>query len=296
MPTAEQVTTIRGLSAYEYHETPNIESAESYVNSIHLETNRKPDNYFFWIDELGMIDPKTNKYVHDLVSPESHHNPYLGLVEFSIIHQLDAWSKKPDSRLSVWFSPELKKEGEYPANKIVVHEISKSPAGQKIINNTMIIFDCTRDECLEIAKKLFPSELTAVISVEELRSMIINNKNELSIAEIIEAISPYTPTNKNYKPMDIETRRYLGQLIVDRMPSDYVAREMARLGIIGEYSLVCAGGGSYSDLINSNSSAFGFLDGAVKYVRNCGVCGTPINAHISSGYQCRVCNQIYLGC
>lgn len=295
MATREQGITIRGVAAYSYKETPNIHTAESYIDSIHLETNRKPDQYFFWVDRNGMIDPKTGIHVHDIVTPDSHHNPYLGLVEFSIIHQLDAWVNKPESKRSVWISSELKREGEYPGNKIVLHEISKSPAGQKIINNTMIIFDCTRGECLIIAKKLLPDKLTTVQTPEELRSMLID-ANDLSLAKIIDLISPYIPKNENYKPMSAETRKYLGQLIVDNRSSAYVAQEMARLGIIGEYSLVCAGGGGYSNLLNQNSTIIGFTESVGKFVYNCGSCGVPINAIISSGYQCSSCKQIYLGC
>lgn len=294
MATQEQLNTIRGISNYRYKTTPNLETGISYVESIFKETNRLSDIYPFWIDPDGLVDPKTNDYLHNLITPDSHEESnYLGLVEFSVLHQLDAWSIKPNSKLCVWFSPELKREGLYDENKIVLHEIEVTPAGQKKLNNIMIIFECDRGQCLKLAKQLFPNQTININTPEELRCALIDVGTTLSIAEIIDVLSPYIPKNDKVKPLSDENKIYLGGLIAQGASSYFFAQEMMRLGAIGEYSLVCVGGSGYLNMLQANSLVIG---GGEKFVLNCGVCGTPINAFISKGYQCSSCKETYLGC
>lgn len=294
MATREQLITIQGISKYRYKKPPNLETGISYVDSIFKETNRLSDDYFFWINKDGLVDRYTNEYLHDLITPDSHEESYyLGLVEYSVLWQLDSWSLKKDSKLSVWISPELKREGLYDENKIVLHEISESPAGQKKLNNIMIIFECNRDECLKLAKQLFPNQTININNPEELRCALIDVGTTISIAEIMNVLSPYIPKNDKVKPLSDENRIYLGGLIAHGAPSYFFAQEMMRLGAIGEYSLVCAGGGGYLNMLQANSLVIG---GGEKFVLNCGVCGTPINSFISKGYQCSSCKEIYLGC
>lgn len=294
MSTLEQKITIRGISQYRYKSTPILATGISYVDSIHKETNRQPDNYFFWIDNDGLVDPKTGDYLHNLIRPNSHENPYLGLVEYSILHQLDSWSKKENSKISVWFSPELKKEGLYDENKIVLHEIVETPAGQKKLNNIVIIFECNRYECLEIAKQLFPNKTVDITTPEELRCSLINVGSDMTVSEIIKILSPYIPKNEKYQPLKDEDRIYLGSLIAQGVPPSYFAQEMMRLGAIGEYSLVCIGGvnQSYTNMLKDNS----LLLGGEKFVKNCGNCGAVIEARISKGYVCKSCSGVYEGC
>lgn len=294
MATREQQITIEGISKYRYKKTPNLQTGISYVDSIFKETNRLSDEYFFWIDPNGLVDPKTNEYLHDLITPDSHEEShYLGLVEYSALWQLDSWSIKKDSKLSVWISSELKREGLYDENKIVIHEIAETPAGQKKLNNIMIIFECDRNQCLQLAKQLFPEQTIDIKTPEELRSVLLDVGTTLTIVEIINVLSPYIPKNDKVKPLSNENRIYLGGLIAQGAPSYFFAQEMMRLGAIGEYSLVCIGGGGYLNILQANSLVIG---GGEKFVLNCGVCGTPINAFISKGYQCSSCKEIYLGC
>jgi|GEM_PF-5151116 len=291
--------TVRAISAYRYRKTPNLETAISYVVSINKETNRQSDEYFFWIDKDGLTDTDTGDYLHNLISPDSHHNPYLGLTEYSILWQLDAWSlknAKNNGKLSVWFSPELKSQNEYDGNKIVIHEISEAPSGQKKLNNIMIIFDCDRNTCLQIAKQLFPHQTNEINTPEELRAQLIDAGENLTITDIIKVISPYIPKNEKYMPMRREDLVYLGELISQGASPYFFAEEMLRLGGIGEFSLVCAGGGnSYSELLGSKSLTLNFGEAGGKYVKNCGQCGKPINAVIAAGYRCS-CGGVYMGC
>lgn len=295
MTTTEQLNTIQGISKYRYKKTPNLQTGISYVESIFKETNRLPDSYFFWVDKEGLVDPDTNEYLHNLITPDSHEeSSYLGLVEYSALWQLDRWSIKEESQLSVWISPELKKEGLYDENKIVLHETSVTPAGQKKLNNIMIIFECSRDQCLKLAKQLFPKQTEKINTPEELRCALLDIGTDLSIAEIIHVLSPYIPKGDKVKLLSEDHKTYLGGLIARGAPSYFFAQEMMRLGAIGEHSLVCVGGGSgYINTLQSNSIIIG---GSEKFVKNCGVCGTPINAFISSGYRCSQCKEIYLGC
>jgi hypothetical protein len=160
----------------------------------------------------------------------------------------------------------------------------------------MIIFECSRNECLRIAKQLFPTKTKDVNTPEELRCMLIDIGNDLSIADIINTISPYIPKNEKYESMRDEDKRYLGGLISQGVSSHFFAQEMLRLGAIGEHSLLCVGGsGTYTALINSNSLILNFSTEGGKFVRNCGKCGKAINAYISKGYRCS-CGGIYEGC
>lgn len=248
-------TTIKVLSKYKYLKLPNLATAESYVDSIHRETNRLRDDYFFWVNPDGLIDPKTNDYLHNLITPDSHWNPYLGLVEYSILCQLDSWSTKPNSKRSVWFSTELEAENEYPDNKIVFHEITESPTGQKKLENKMMIFECTRERAFQIAKQLFPNQTANINTTEELRCVLLDIGDDVSIADILNVISPYIPIVMDYKPMTNDTRTYVGELISQGVPPDFVAQEMLRLKVLGPHSLGCAP--SYSDILNANSLLLG---------------------------------------
>ena len=208
MATREQLITIQGISKYRYKKPPNLETGISYVDSIFKETNRLSDDYFFWINKDGLVDRYTNEYLHDLITPDSHEESYyLGLVEYSVLWQLDSWSLKKDIKLSVWISPELKREGLYDENKIVLHEISESPAGQKKLNNIMIIFECNRDECLKLAKQLFPNQTININNPEELRCALIDVGTTISIAEIMNVLSPYIPKEKR-------TARYVSVIAI----------------------------------------------------------------------------------
>lgn len=253
-------TTIRIISGYEYRKKPNLETAKSYVDSIHSETNRLEDNYFFWISKNGLIDPKTHDYLENLITPDSHWNPYLGLVEYSILWQLNEWSKKPESKMSVWFSTELKAENEYPDNKIVIHTITESPSGQKKLENKMLIFECPREKAFQIAKQLFPNQTKNLKTAEELRCLLLDVGNDVSITDILNKVSLYIPIIEDYQPMTDDIRTYIGELISQGEPSSFVAQEMLRLKVLGPRSLGCAQ--SYSDILNANSL---FIRGKDQY-------------------------------
>lgn len=283
------------VSDYRYKEPINLDSALDVVDTVHLESNRQKQTYSFWVDKWGVVDQATGRYVHDIVTPESHSNPYLGLVEYSIIWQLDNWSTKETPDTSAWISTGL--ENEYGSNKIVIHEKVTTPAGQTEIKNTMLLFDCSSNEAFELTKNLFPEETENIQTTEELRSKLLVFKQKPDITKIIEAIEPHIPENKNYKPMTEEVRRYTAQLIVDGAPSYYVAQEMQRLGVLGEHDIGCVGGGEgYSGLLNESSLAINLTEGQGKYVKKCGNCGATIESVISSGYMCSQCGGVYKGC
>ena len=258
--TREIDTTLRVLSRYKYNRLPNRATAESYVDSIHRETNRLQDNYFFWVDTDGVVDPKTGDYLHNLITPDSHWNPYLGLVEYSILWQIDSWGIKPNSKMSIWFSTELDSENEYPDNKVVIHTITDSPAGQKKIENKMLIFECSKEKAFQLAKQLFPNQTANINTNEELRCQLLDVGDDVSVADILKVLSPYIPVVQNYKPMTEETRTYVGELISQGAHPSFVAQEMLRLKILGPHSLGCAP--SYSDMLNANSL---FLGGKDQY-------------------------------
>ena len=130
-------------------------------------------------------------------------------------------------------------------------------------------------------------------SPEELRCTLIDIGETVSVVDILEAISVYVPKNKNYVPMTPETRLYLGQLLVNRAPSYYIAQEMAKLGVMGENALTCVGGGgTYSSLIESNSVSFNTPEGVRFLECTCPFCQQKVTATIAGGtITCPRCNQ-----
>lgn len=294
MSVAENILVVAG---YEQKKPINIGSALKHVDSIHKESYRQRDYYDFWVDKGGVVDPDTNSYIHDIIGPDSHTNPYLGLVEFSILWQLDSWSVKDDSNLAVWISPSKIGEPKCADHKIIIHQIDYSPAGQRKVNNISIVFHGPTDVILTIAQKI-SALANSLQTPEEVRSLLLPVNENITVADILELIEPFVPKNKKYVPMTEETRYYLGSLYARGASNSFIAKEWARLGALGEFRLECTGGGSisYSDILNKNSLSFFPAETSIKYVKNCGNCGAIIEAYISSGYTCSHCGGTYLGC
>lgn len=274
---------LQTISGYDFRGIANLQTALSHVDSLHKETNRKPDDFFFWIDKDGLVDPATGEYVHDIIKPESHKNPYIGHIEHNIILQLDQWSKN-DSGVAVWISPDF--PGEYPGHKIEILKIDKSPAGQKMTLNEAILFDCPAQKCLEIVKKIFPDETGLFENPDLLRAKIITKPGDFDLDSLKQKILLYVPRSENYREMTDETRNYLGNLIVSGYDSHLIAYEMQRLNALGEFSISCPSSKSenslpLSELILSNSfitELGGWHDGTCRvchastWVGPCNIC------------------------
>lgn len=250
---------LRTVSDYDFSGVPNLQTAVGFVDSIHKETNRKPDKYFFWIDKDGLVDPATGKYLHDIFTPQSQENPYLGKIEYEIIRQLDKWSISNTHGFAIWISPEY--GAGYRGNKVIIHKIDHSPAGQNLSRNTAILFDCSKESCFQIMREFFP-EISTLSDSEELRSVVITRDEKFDMTDLLARIDPFIPKGKNYREMTEGERNYIGDLIIQRKSSYFIANEMQRLGILGPYLVSCGGltSQSFSSFVLERSEiAIGFF-------------------------------------
>lgn len=274
----------------DFSSVPNIETALAFVDTYHTETNRKPNEFLFWVDKDGLVDPNTNKFLHDIHSPERHFVSYLGIVEYDVIQQLDKLSRQ-DSGYLIWDSPMFRVPGGYPSHKFEVMKITKSPAGQKKVENVVIVFDCSNKIALQIAQELFSDEFKNSSSVEDVRKKAIYRDQNFDIDEVIKKISEYLPKNENYVPMKDEDKFYIATLMIQHRSSEFIAQEMMNRNILGEHSITCPPGvgSSFSDSLTQNSSVidlgwhFGTCRkcGLPTLVGGCNICQPCVNKYFS---------------
>ena len=51
---------VQTVADYDFSRVASFGQALGFVDSLHKETNRKPDDFFYWIDKEGLVDPETN--------------------------------------------------------------------------------------------------------------------------------------------------------------------------------------------------------------------------------------------
>ena len=285
MSLAENTQTV---SKYNWSFLPE-EVIVDYIKTVYKESHRLPDEWTFLIKENGLYDSKWNSYIQDVVNQFPHPNLYLREVENSIIQAMDSWSISDEPGSIVWISPIY--EGMYPCNKIEI--ITKWP-DQKGTNNVAINFDCSAEDCLRVAKSIFP-ELSELTDIEELRRSVIINK-DIDAASIIQQLSPHIKVSDNIKTLTDENYRYIASLAKKGYQQIFIAAEMERLGMIGDKSFSCPGGsggltsvlGESSLNLNTPEDKYGSLEftcphcGATntrpfgRLINNCQYCGGDV--------------------
>lgn len=267
-----------------WHELPK-EAIIGSARTVFKESHRLPDKWSFSIRERGLFDETRNGYVSEIVKQYPHPNRYLRELEDGIIAAMDTWAVSDQKGYLVWISPSFK--GEYPCHKIEI--IHKSEDGCST-DNLVILFDGTKNLCLRLAEQIFP-ELKSIKNTESLRNSIITRES-LDLHKIIEIVGPYVYTD--HSTLDeavLESRlEHIASLALSGVSQSIIAREMNKLELIGKRSFSCPGQGLSNTLLGKSNII------EAKYVKNCGKCGTTIEAHITKGYVCKNCGGIYEGC
>ena len=279
MSLAENTTAVarynwRGLSS---------ETVKAYATTVYKESHRIPDDWSYKIHENGLYDEKRNGYVRDIVSEYPHPNLYLRRVEDTIIDAMDTWAVHDTSRYLVWISPSF--SGEYPTHKIEILERSEDGGST---HNMAILFDGDRSTCLNVSKEIFP-QLGQIEYVEEIRRSIII-LDELDIDRILKIVKPYVDQPSHNPGVSPEVYDYIAELSARGASQNFIANEMRRLGVIGEKSFSCPGGGlsaaleSSTEVINQAEDKYGKLSFSCPH---CGKVNTrPYGQLISTCHFC----------
>jgi hypothetical protein len=208
----------------------NPESLLAELVSISKETNRKPDNYYFFVRNNILIDPNTNSAVLDFVEEG---------VEKNVARDLQEWASKTEEGLALWVSP--KEEGVYPCPKVIIHRIAYNQNGEKIVLNSAILFEA------EIKNPVY--KRTTLYTLPD---------KEVNIFKILDWIERKSGQKTNLEPTTDLTHSqaiYYRDQIQVGIPIYFVIDEMQRNGFLGEKSISCSGGSTnFSNLIDSRVS------------------------------------------
>jgi hypothetical protein len=283
--SADLILNIQTVSRYQGWSSLPKETVVGYAKTVFKESHRLPDEWSFSIKEHGLYDETRGGYVHKIVKDYPHPNTYLRELEDGIISAMDRWAISNQEGYLVWISPSFK--GHYPCHKIEI--IHKTESATKT-DNMVILFDGGQDVCLAVAKQIF-TDLKVIKDVEELRNSIITPA-VLDINRIIEIVGPYIPTSEDVMDgTELELHlQHIAKLAISGASQSTIANEMDRIGLIGKHSFSCPGGGLSNTLLHKSNII------EAKYVKNCGQCGTTIEAHIAKGYKCPNCGGVYEGC
>lgn len=205
--------------------------------------------------------------------------------------ELQDWFLSKEEGLAVGISP---KGGKFmhPDNQIQIYRIAyewvKDEKGKIIGQKKSLLcafhqFDYDYSNPEVIRRFIFPQE-----DSEEGVIKIIKWLKSISKKKVEESLI-------NHSENTTAAYNYAKQLKSGVDPR-YVFSQMDQNNFLGDNSIGCAG----IDI----SSSFGYTETITslpsyeggKFVKNCGKCGVPINAIISSGYTCSSCGGTYLGC
>jgi hypothetical protein len=218
--------------------------------SLNKETNRKPDTYYFWVENGVLIDPETGKPILDSVLPG---------IEKDIAEELQTWSNKNEEGLAFWISPSL--EGFYPCAKIILHRIAYTFDGKKAVRNSVILFDAEFEKP-ELLRQILFTQTDTEENISNILTWVIEKSN----AQID-------------KPKDEAVARrqaiYFAEMFQRGISREYIIEEMRRTGFLGENSISCSGGATnFSNLIGSRASIS--LLGEVQewHSGSCRICGS----------------------
>ena len=281
-------TNIATVADYRYSSLPNSQTAINYINTVHKETHRKPDEYFFGIGPEGMIDPATGDYIHNMFAPISHSNRYLGRAEFTVIDMLDKWSLLETPGTAIWITPEY--HGEYPCNKVIVHQKAILPSGERTLQNIAILFDCPKEQCLRIMQCVFP-ELKSITDPEQLRWLILSKDENFDPQLLVEQIQAFIPKSKNYKDIPKQDLIYLASLITNGKSSAFLANEMLRMGYLGEYDISCPSAKNFSEFTAKNSNQFVIENNWTYHIGDCINCNAK-GVEVGPCSICKPCEKI----
>lgn len=288
MLTESELPFVRSVLA-----NPPKQRVEEVASESH-ETRRIPDTYIYLVNDGKFITP-----TGELVESYIDRSTYLGQVEFNSFDLIQHWAQTNEG-YAIWFSPPY--PNIYPVSKIIIQESLGLEDNTKCIVNRAVVLDDNSEKILRLAN-LFPE--TYFDNPENLRATpIFPSKKEF--AEWFGELPKYTTQTKyisSGEDITIKTDTYARLSDIhfsvpvvgeNRMYTEIYQRARS-YGLIGTNPGSCpsalktAFSAVYEDSIVLNT-------GESKYVKNCGNCGTTIEAVISKGYRCKVCSGEYKGC
>jgi hypothetical protein len=220
--------------------------------SLNKETNRKPDTYHFWVENRILIDPESGKPVLNFVLPG---------VEKKVAEELQTWAGKNEKGLAFWISPSL--EGVYPCAKVILHRISYTFDGKKVIQNSVILFDANFENPELLRQTLFTQADT-----EENISNILQWISEKSSQQV------KLPRDSNEDEVVIRKQAiYYSEMFQRGMPREDIIEKMKRTGFLGKNPISCPGAStSFSNLIDSRASISLFNEARGWHHGKCRIC------------------------
>ena len=212
---------------------------------------------------------------------------YAGKKEFEVYKKLFNWADRNDEGIAIWFSPAL--ENKYPCNKVIVSKIAYDPETmQKVLLSGAILFGKNAELCLEAASIIAP-EINEIKDPEFLRDMLIT-LGDADLSALSDFLSFHTPNRGVAYLENVNAKVQTITAMITRGTNPFlVALEMQKQGLIGPYPVSCPPM-TFSEYALAKTNII-----EVKFVKNCGNCGKPINAYICKGYKCS-CGGVYEGC
>lgn len=117
--------------------------------SVELESRLTPDPYFYiFSPQKQLISPRSMLPVINFLA----HTTPLEIAEHDAFEKLEKWTAKNNSGYTLWISPP-DKASDYLFAKFTVSQIVNND-GFKTLDNTAIITNQTREQCLQIGKFL----------------------------------------------------------------------------------------------------------------------------------------------
>ena len=228
--------------------------------SLNKETNRKPDTYYFWVDNGVLVDPESGKPVLNFVLPG---------IERKVAEELQEWASKNEEGLGFWISPSL--ERIYPCSKVILHRISYTFDGKKAIQNSVILFDANF-ETPELLRQTFFTQADT----------------EENISNVLQWITEKSKQQIKSPDNELTTRKqavFYAKMFQRGVSREYIIEDMRKTGFLGENSISCPGTStSFSSLIDSRAS-ISLLSGVQEWHDGvCRVCGN----HTRVG-PCSIC-------
>ena len=220
---APQITVKRFSKSWS---NTNPNSLISEFISISKETNREPDTYHFIVGKNSLIDPNTKRSVLEFIEEG---------VEKEIARNLESWASNNNEGLALWISPKL--EGYYPCPKVIIHRIAYTPDKEKVVLNSVILFDA------EIENPVYKRGTLYTLP-----------DTEDNILKIIGWIKRKSKENVNLESSSKTSHQkavYFANQIRMGISHLQVIQEMQNTGFLGVNSISCPT--SFSSLVESNS-------------------------------------------
>ncbi len=219
--------------------TLNSNQLKAEFESIHKETNRKPDTYPFIVQAEKLVDPNTNRPVEEFVG---------GGKEGSVFLKLQEWAIKNESGLAIWISPPL--ENVYPCAKVILSRIAYDTEGNKHILNSAITMD--------LSEEIYNSEYKRGTLYE-------TEDKEENIMKVLSWIERKTHQKVKTSESDNGQSEYYIGLINQGHSIDYVITEMQQSGYIGQASISCptnvfSNGSRFNMLVSGGKDRYGSLE------------------------------------